>query len=138
MSTFGTIAGSAARTQKFFQSASPSDLQTAINDYLASILGPQPTLVVSSITLAGAGDGHTFVVVIESAGEADVNGGFLNCATRFYIAADAEELAVARSALSAGIAGNPIADEQLVGASKGTQFMGMVVIGDPRIPTAPT
>lgn len=134
MSTFGTIAGSAARTQRYFQSASPDDLQTQVNDYLASLLGPSPAQALSSITLAGAGDGHTFVVVIESAAEGDVNGGFLNCTTRFYIAADAAELAVARSAVSAGIASNPLADEQLAGASKGTQFMGMVVIGTPRIP----
>lgn len=135
MTTYGTIASSAARTQRYFQSASPEDLQKAINDYLASILGPSPAVAVSNITLAGAGDGHTFVVLIESALGTEVNGGFLNCTTRFYIAADAEELAVARSAVSAGIATNPLADEQLAGASKGTQFMGMVVIGTPRIPT---
>ena len=135
MSTFGTIAGSAARTQKYFQSASPDDLETLVNDYLASILGGEPALAIASITLAGAGDGHTFVVLIESALASAVNGGFTNCATRFYIAADAGELAVARSAVSAGIASNPLADEQLTGASKGTQFMGMVIIGTPRIPT---
>lgn len=135
MTTYGTIASSAARTQKYFQSSSPDDLQTAINAYLIALLGPSPAQAVSSITLAGAGDGHTFVVLIESAAATDVNGGFVNCATQFYIAADAEELAVARSAVSAGIATNPLADEQLAGSSKGTQFMGMVVIGTPRIPT---
>ncbi len=70
MTTYGTIASGTARQQKFIESAEPLDLQTRVNDYLGSILGGDPVKAVASMTLAGGGDGHTFVVFIESANAA--------------------------------------------------------------------
>jgi hypothetical protein len=127
------------------QSSDPTDLQNRINTYLAS-LDPQTTLL-ASITLAGGGDGHTFVALIETGPSADINGGLAVGATagvqptqvRCYLGSTGEDLAIAKAAagfpapvLGLGFLG---LDEQVAGASKGTRFMGMTVFGFAAIPT---
>jgi hypothetical protein len=138
MSRYGNVAATVASTKRFVQSSDPTDLETLVNAQLAAIFAIGTAQAIAAISLAGAGDGDTFVVEITHAPAVSVNGGIITAALcGCYIASDAQELAVARSALDAEI-GSPIpaiADEQLAGASKGTRFMGLVVLGTVRTPT---
>ncbi len=142
---FGTITDSAAAAPLFIQSAEPQDLQARVNAAINAITG-----TIASISLAGAGDGHTFVVLIESAPATDVEGGLPGGSDStqviFYEAGSGEELAVAKEA--AGVPApfvNPspppdtvayaLRGEEIAGSSKGTRFMGMSVFGLSSIPS---
>jgi hypothetical protein len=142
---FGTITDPAAATALFIQSADAEDLQAKVNAAIDATTG-----AIASISLAGAGDGHTFVVLIESAPSVDVEGGLPASSAVtpviFYEAGSGEELAVAKTA--AGVPPpltnpNPppatlpyvLIGEELAGSSKGTVFMGMSVFGLAEIPS---
>jgi len=139
MSNFGSITNPASVAVKFVESAQADDLQARVNAVLADIFAASPVRVVTDITLAGAGDGHTFVVLIESALASAVNGGLPGPASvQCYLASENEALAIARGQQPLS---GPLADEQLVGSAKGTRFMGLSVLGTPitfpPIPTPP-
>jgi hypothetical protein len=140
---FGTVTPPSAAQTQIVQSADPIDLQNLVNAAIGTI--DNGLSAITSITLAGAGDGHTFVVLIESALLANVNGGIpgsnispplLFSQVRCYLASTAEELETAKTAAGAPAAfpvpPNPsipysVLDEQVAGSSKGTRFMGMTV-----------
>lgn len=106
------------------QNADPEALSILINDAIAAL--PAGYTVVG-LTLAGAGDGSMFTVMIEAGPSVDVIGGFLAPpSVSCFLAADAEALErVARASIGTGV----LADVQVAGASKGPRFMGMVVSG---------
>jgi hypothetical protein len=128
MSTYGTIkANTTSAGFAFFESADPLDLQNRINAALAVIETVSPARAITSLTLAGAGDGHTFVVLVSHAAVTDVNGGLVFPAgVQCYLASDSQQLTLARQALVLP-QGTIVIDEQLAGSSKGTRFMGMNV-----------
>jgi hypothetical protein len=123
--------------------ATSTFVQAAEADLMASQLNTifqQLENVVIALTLAGAGDGHTFVVnVVQSAnpiteGPFDVLGEktLIGC----YLASTGETLAAARAAavtnMQAQTPPDPgddlvLTDEQVAGSSKGTRFMGLIV-----------
>lgn len=146
------FARASAFTTLMVQSSDPANLQALIeNALLANAGGSVPdNQVIIGIKLAAAGDGHTFVCLIDIADGGDVvDGNPLDgtdiiggvpvafSAFRCYTGGDAQELLRAKSAivpppdLSALGTTFPflVADEQLEGGSKGTRFMGLVVYG---------
>jgi len=139
MSQYGSIGLLSAANTVFVESADPEDLQARVIAELAAI---DDSLAITAITLAGGGDGHTFVVAIESGPLTDAFGGLpgtslpvIGTVVRCYLAGTAEELS--RAQAEAGVpdpvvAGQltipyALADVQLAGSSKGTRFMGMSV-----------
>jgi hypothetical protein len=141
---FGTSVGSAFI--RIVQSAEPTDLAARVNAALQSLsteLGP--TGRVLGIEIAGAGDGHTFIVEIAAQVAATFNPIVLAAgAYAFapsvvqavcYMAADAGELRIARDrAIAAGgVALSFVLTEEIAGASKGTRFMGLILY-NPIIP----
>jgi hypothetical protein len=138
MSTYGAAVASASVIGRVAQSADARDLTRRATELLAAL--PAGNKVVTA-TLAGAGDGHTFVFAVESAPAAEVEGG-LDPATmhvRFYLFGDALAFPANRDAAMAILlselpAGSFIADSMQAGASKGTRFMG-VIVGTTTIPT---
>jgi hypothetical protein len=148
---FGIITPPSAAQTQIVQSADPTDLQNLVNAAIGTI--DRVTNAITSITLAGAGDGHTFVVLIESAPLANVTGGIsgsgvapplLISQVRCYLASTAEELETAKTAAGAPAAlplppldvpfPYSVLDEQVAGSSKGTRFMGMTVFALSLIP----
>ena len=145
---FGTVGDPSQITTIFVQSADPDDLEARVNAALAGVDGIND--VVTSIVLAGAGDGHTFVVEIDTApATATVGGlpaglesGVPVALVRCFLAGDAEGLETAKTA--AGIPASVVSgqvtipyalvDEELAGGAKGTQFMGMSVFALSSIP----
>jgi hypothetical protein len=148
MTTFGTIVPDFDEPEEeptvlFIESADPVDLETRVNAALAA-MDPEAS-VVTNITLAGAGDGHTFVVLIESISPvgtpnglvAGSFGGVASSLVRCYLGGSDEELAKAR--LRAGVpppivTGDPpltvpyvLVDEQVAGGAKGQRFMGLEI-----------
>lgn len=118
----------------FVQAATAPEMQSLMTAALAAIADAGAGNVIG-ITLAGAGDGHTFVTDIQVSSESSFYEAS-NLRVGCYLAGTAEELAVARtSVLAALLAETPpfggavldLIDEMLVGSSKGTQFMGMIV-----------
>lgn len=124
------------------ESASPEDLENLVNAALAKIAiegaGPQGIPYVTAMTLAGGGDGHTFIVNITAfkGPIGQVENGVLSAMVArvtCYMAATSEELlkaeVVARRRLFAVLTGPnaTFLDSQLAGASQGTHFMGMLV-----------
>ena len=138
---------------KILQASDAAALESLVNAYIASIDGTK--FVITAITLAGAGDGFTFVVLVETApvtgtfGGSDLavgaSGGLVPGATgiqvtsvRCYLAATADALMKVKSSVVPPTIGppspipNPFAlavavDQQVAGAAKGTRFMGMNV-----------
>jgi hypothetical protein len=141
MSRYGTITDPATATVQFVESAQADDLESRVNAKLAELFAADPARAVSGITLAGGGDGHTFVVEIESALASAVDGGITasGARVRCYLASENEALAVVRSVIPIT---DVIVDEQVAGAAKGTRFMGIILLGGgvvpPLGPTGPT
>jgi hypothetical protein len=121
----------------FIQAAEADLMASKLNALLQSDLGTE----VISLTLAGAGDGHTFVTEVVTSGNPITTGPFstfdgedalIGC----YLAASEETLAVARAATVTFMQAQPppnpgdllvLTDEQVAGSSKGTRFMGLIV-----------
>jgi hypothetical protein len=148
---YGIITNPSAAQVQVVQSADPTDLQNLVNAALLAINGLLS--VITNITLAGGGDGHTFVVLIESALFADAQGalaatifGVPGTQVRCYLAGTGEDLEVARTAAGTPppIPASPplipfpipyvLSDEQVAGSSKGTRFMGMTVFAASSLP----
>jgi hypothetical protein len=129
VSRYGSVAAGATITTRTVQSARPDDLGTRVNQALDEIAALPNMQVIASMTLAGAGDGHTFTVTIEAAAMADVEGGLTPGATGVlcYMASQAEALTAAREALT--LPADPLADVQVAGSSGGTRFMGLLAFG---------
>jgi hypothetical protein len=128
MSRYGsvTISSPTSVVTRIVQSAEPGDLQDRTNAAISSL--PAGYIVVG-LTLAGAGDGHTFTVTVEAGLAQDATGGFLSPpAVTCFLASEAEALLLARQPAGPQV-GGVFADTQVAGASKGTRFMGMVVNG---------
>ncbi len=118
----------------FVQAATAPEMQSLMTAALAAIATAGEGNVIG-ITLAGAGDGHTFVTNIQVSGNSqfyEADSLRIGC----YLAGTGEDLAVARApVLAAMLAEAPpfqgavqdLIDEMVVGSSKGTQFMGMIV-----------
>jgi len=118
----------------FVQAATAPEMQALMTAALAAIALAAEGNVIG-ITLAGAGDGHTFVTEIEISSnsivyEAD------RLRVGCYLAGTGEDLAVARAPVLAALlteappfqgAELNLLDEMVVGSAKGTQFMGMIV-----------
>jgi len=141
MSRFGTVtlASASSLATRVVESADPADLQARVNAAITEIYALAGSYQITAMTLAGAGDGHSFTVTIEAGKTADlVDGGFPSAPSVVcYLASQAEALAVAHAA--ALPTSGTISDSQVAGASKGTQFMGMLVRGTPTGgPTGPT
>jgi hypothetical protein len=131
MSRYGTASDTTQNSviTRVLESADPDDLAAQVNGAIADIYALSPARKVIDISLAGGGDGHTFVVVVEAALATEVSdGGFASApSVQCYLAGANEALAAARAAArSAG----DLSDSQVAGASKGTRFMGMTVRGD--------
>jgi len=129
MATFGTVTDRSALSSLFDASAQPTDLAARANALLAQVPGGS---LISSISLAGAGDGHTFFVSVEHAPAAAFASGGLSPAgaeVACYLAATPIALANARSTVSVG--GAALVGSLVAGASKGTRVMGMLVGGTP-------
>jgi hypothetical protein len=143
MSRFGSATINSATlsvTPTIVESADPADLQAKATAAIAAIYALQVAHRVIAITLAGAGDGHTFTITIEAARTADIaEGGFAQTPGIIcYLASEAESLLIARQAVSP--ASGVLADSQMAGSSKGTRFMGLLVTGTLTLngPTGPT
>jgi len=144
------FARASAFTTLMVQSSDPANLQALIEAALLANAGSTipNNQVIIGIKLAAAGDGHTFVCLIDIADSGDVvDGNPLDgtnvvggvpvalSAFRCYTGGDAQELLRAKSAIvpppaiAAFSTTFPflVADEQLEGGSKGTRFMGLVV-----------
>lgn len=126
MSRYGTFTSGPNVIALQAQSSLAEDLQAQT---MAKIAALPAGYVVVDIALAGAGDGFEFMVNIEAVPTADVlSGGFAAPPSLvFYQASEASALGVARRLASPP--SGPVADSQLVGASQGTRFMGMLVLG---------
>lgn len=121
-------------TSTFVEDAEAVGMAERLNVILQAASGGNSILALS---LAGGGDGHTFVTSVERSpspliGVSLDEDNLIGC----YLAASEEELGVAKAAcVAAMLASTPpsqgltlrIVDEQLAGASKGTRFMGMLV-----------
>lgn len=138
MTQYAEVATPTSVNVLFVQSAEPEDLEDKVNAAIAA-LAPAATSVITALSLFGAGDGHTFGVIVESALLTAVGGGALPgivgsdqlTVVRCYLAGSADELAAARAAAGvpaalSGVAWN-VTDEQMAGGSKGTRMMGMTV-----------
>lgn len=140
---------------RYVQSADPDDLTRKVRAVLVELaaIGTAPVLV--AMNLAGAGDGHTFVVEIQSAPDADTNevapeipvtvtNGVPSPNVVCYMAgsagtrpftapdtpAEVNELSAARAAAIArnGFTGQLTQDDELLaGAAQGTRFMGLIL-----------
>ncbi len=127
MSRYGSVVltGPGSLVVDVVENSDAAELETRVN---AAISALPSGYVVVGLTLAGAGAGFPFTVTIEAGAEADVTDGFLSPPTvRCYLASSAEELR--RALVGATPATGTIADVQSVGASDGTRFMGMIVLG---------
>jgi hypothetical protein len=129
MSNYGAVKinSAASLITKVVQSAEAPDLQDKVTAAIAAI---PATHAVIGITLAGAGDGHTFTVTIEAGKITDlISGGFTAAppTVSCYLASDAEQLAIveATATPTSGI----VSDVQVAGSSKGTRFMGLITQG---------
>jgi len=139
MSSFGTITNVASAETAFVESAQADDLQDRVNAVLDAVYAADPARAVTAITLAGAGDGHTFTVAIDHAPVTDVAGGLADPSTAqviCYLASENEALSIARNSIQFP-EGSVIADEQLAGGAKGTRFMGLVVHVPQQTPPVP-
>jgi len=137
MTQFGNVTSTASLDPIFVEGADPETLQNLVNEVLLNVDGT--TTFITSITLAGAGDGHTFVVIIETAAGTDVEfgglfgtaGGLQATQVRCYMGGSPEAFLAAKTAAGepAPFASVPfgIVDEQLAGGAKGQVFMGMTV-----------
>lgn len=115
----------------FVDSAEPLDLEAKVADLIAQASLGLTTPRLFELNIAGSGDGHRFTVAVGVAAAAALQGGLaLSAPVRFYLAGDAQNLSLARTAAIAR-AGSPpdLADEQLAGASKGLRVMGALLYG---------
>lgn len=138
-----TTLGALSPAVAYVEAATPEDLQNKINAVISLV--DASLFAITAITLAGAGDGHTFTALIETAPVANVNGSYIlgtasgiqAAQVRCYLAGSEDELVPARLRAGAPASfafGNltlswGILDEQFAGGSKGTRFMGMTVYG---------
>ncbi len=145
MSRYGSVtiaSQSLSLITRVLQSSDPTDLAAQVNAAITAIYALGTSYRVIDISLSGAGDGNAFVVVVEAGRTADlVDGGFVAAPqVSCYLAASKDALEVTRAAVQP--ASGVVADSQIAGSSKGTQFMGMLVRGTPSVgtvgPTGPT
>jgi hypothetical protein len=136
MTTYGTSDLRNLQIPTLVQAATAPELQELMMAALAAIALAGSGDVIG-VDLAGAGDGHTFV------GEINVSNSPLGTfyepdvmRVGCYLAGTAEELALARIPVLAAMVAEPppdpgqelvFIDEMVVGAAKGTQFMGMLI-----------
>jgi hypothetical protein len=141
MTAFGIVTNIASLQTVFVESAQADDLEGRVNIALDAIFDASPARAVTAISLAGAGDGHTFTVAIDSAAISDVTGGLAlpgGASVSCYLASESEALTIARAMLKARLAADSIVvDEQLAGGAKGTRFMGLVVGSSQQTPPVP-
>lgn len=138
MSRYGSVtiaSPSLSLITRVLQNSDPVALAAAVNAAITAIYALGTSYRVIDISLSGAGDGNAFIVVVEAGRTADlVDGGFVAAPqVTCYLASEAEALAIARAA--AQPASGVVSDSQVVGSSKGTQFMGMLVRGTPSVGT---
>ncbi len=137
MTAFATSVLSDVLPTVFVEAAEASVMTARMTAAIAEIADAAEGNIIG-IDLAGGGDGHTFVASIDVSSD-PIGTGLLEAeSTRIgcYLASSEEELPVARSAAvavllaeTAPVEGETLVmiDEQLVGASKGTRFMGMII-----------
>ena len=141
MSRYGTvnITGASSLITRIVEADTPEDLEDRVNAALAAI-NAMETYRIIAITLAGAGSGDAFMVTIEAGRTSDITQGGLpaTATVACYLASDAEALANVHA--NANFTSGTLSDSQVAGASKGTQFMGMLVKGTPAgiLTTGPT
>jgi hypothetical protein len=136
MTTYGTSLVSTLLVPAFVQAATAPELQALMTAALAQIASDDDGNVIG-VNLAGAGDGHTFVAEINvSSAPLGTSYEASDMRASCYLAGTAEELAVARVPVLAAMAAETpprdgasltFVDEMVVGSSKGTQFMGMII-----------
>jgi hypothetical protein len=131
MSRYGTVLDATNLKTVYLESSDPLDLETKVNLAIQTIGAMDTPQLIADVTLAGAGDGFSFIVCIEYAPLTAMDGGLLAVGTFvfMYLAATAQELAVKRAALFPAPLTDSVVDSQLAGSSQGTRFMGMVVTG---------
>jgi hypothetical protein len=140
MSSFGSIGDPSLASTVFVKAADPGILQDLVNAEIGKVGGSS---VITAITLAGSGDGHTFVAIIETAPSASTTGGLVGgagAAVTCYMGSSPEELARSKSAagVPAPFSNVPYAlvDEQLAGGAKGQVFMGLSLFSLSSVPGA--
>lgn len=127
MSRYGTInTGTAGARSAVVQSADPADLRARLLAAVADLSAGLGAPVIAAMTLAGAGDGHTFMVEVEVAEMAEVTGGLMLQDVVCFLGGQSEAVETARAAIASALT---IADVQAAGASQGTRVMGMMVFG---------
>lgn len=133
---FGTTVAIAPSITRVVEAASPDTMQRLITQALAEIAAAEVTLdgttlrfFVTDMTLAGAGDGHTFVCTITASA-----GAFQNpldpaqTSVQCFMASQAEALAkVAVQARNRVTPGDFAVGFLEAGASGGTRFMGVLI-----------
>ncbi len=133
MTTFGLAPLSSIIDTRFVEATEASVLQQLLTAELVDIGDVQ----ITTVNLSGAGDGYTFVTEINVSSN-PIGRAYESQLMLFgcYSASSAEELARARTAVVAAmLATTPpeqgdileLVDSQLVGASKGTRFMGLLI-----------
>ena len=134
MAQFGVVSPTANVAVTYVQSADPADLQLRTQKAIDAIAKLPDDQRISNITLAGGGDGHTFVALIDFAPKADFESGDapLNPANTKVIAYMASNQAALPGARERALkatpdAGMAVFNELLEGASQGTRFMGMII-----------
>lgn len=135
---YGIIASSQTVITRVVESADPADLQQRLTETLAELAtvtvdvgGQDLPVLVASMELGGAGDGHAFFVTITAA--AIVVGAYggldpANIAVSAFLASEASALASVQAATLASLPMNAsIVDTLFAGASGGMRGMGVLV-----------
>jgi hypothetical protein len=122
-----TVSSAASLITRIVESSLPDDLTARVNDAIAAL--PSGYVVVG-LTLAGGGQGPSFVVEIDAGLLADTTGGFQSAppVVTCFLASESEALLIARLTASPAVS-DVFSDTQIAGSSSGTEFMGMVVTG---------
>lgn len=137
MSRYAVVNSTAVSLLRIVESADPDDLARRVNIALSEINADVNNLTLTELRLAGAGDGHNFIVLLLGVLPANVtpigpavDPGLVRALC--YMASDASELAVqrARAITEAGLSSD-IIDEELAGAAQGERFMGIILSSPP-------
>jgi hypothetical protein len=117
------------------QSADPVDLKTQVMAAIAVLLNDDIAWEIAFVDLAGGGDGHTFVFMMEIVNPAEFEHADGQSLIAFdmanWLASEQEALTIVdNAALAASVVGQEAAIFQtmVAGACKGTRFMGLETI----------
>lgn len=137
MTTFAQSILSDVLPTTFVEAAEAAVMTELVTAAIATIADAEEGNIIG-VTLAGGGDGHTFVTAIDVSSDPIGPDAIEPTTARvgYYLASSEEELPQARAATVAVLLAEPppgegqtlvMLDEQLAGAAKGTRFMGLIL-----------